>query len=170
MERMGKETFHVTGDSASPDARDRGRRGMTVGHDLTKSAAGKPVLLWRAPNGEEMLLEVDVYQMAGEPGRIHLICPLCAINGTQHALQINQRHKSFDYEPSVPPPPFPGWSTGDVERALHADGLDIKGGGTLSVEPFECTWEQTPDLARAGFGMGRCTWRVAIDKNVVRPA
>ena len=43
---------------------------------------------------------------------------------------------------------------------------------TLSIEPFECTWEITSELlgSQRSFGMSLCRWRVAIDNNIAKDA
>lgn len=172
---MSKEAFFVAGDAANPTGHrdDRGRRGVVSGHDMTKTAAGHPVILWIAPDGSEKLLTVEVYRVPGAPARIHLLCPMCEMRNPgkpdSNALNISQDQKSFEYD-TAPPPMFPGWTRDDVRGVFEAHGIDIVGGGTLDVEPFACTWEETPDLQRGLFGMGRCGWRVSITKNVARSA
>jgi len=165
-QRTSKEVFQVAGDS--PDPTGTGARGLSTSYDLTRTAAGHPVLVWRAPNGQDMLLTADVYAIPGAPMYIHILCPMCAINGHQHALLFDQSQKGMTYERMTPPPPFRDWSSDDIQNAL-AGGIDIKSGGRLSVEPFACTWEETGELER-GFGLGRCTWKVFIDNNVVKSA
>ena len=93
---------------------------------------------------------------------VHLICPLCLIQGRTNALKITQGEKALSYDPIHRPPPFPGWT---AEQMAHS--FPHGTGGTLSVERFECTWEAAPDLQR-DFGLARCTWKVAIDNNVVK--
>lgn len=163
-----KEVFHVAGDAPDP-TRGRGggiaqgARGVAPGYDMTKGAAGHPMLLgW--VNGQGVILEADVYALPGQPSYIHLICPMCLANGRTQMLTIREGVKAFSYDPRADVPPFPRWTR---DQMLHAFPNGV--GGLLSVEPFRCTWEEAADASR-GFGFSVCTWQVAIDKNVVRPA
>lgn len=157
------------------DPSGTGQRGMTVGHDLVKSALGHPIVIWIPAAGTIRLLEIDVFTPPGAPSYLLIKCPYCNHDvdksekeGTQ--LRIMEGAKAWEYDPLRAPPMYPGWSEQDVMEALVERGIDIKRGGTLSVEPFSCTWEETPDLRR-GFGLQRCPWQnIKIDKNVARPA
>lgn len=155
-----KEIFHVAGDAPDPTGMTN-TRGVAPGYDLTGSALGHPMLLHRL-YGKEMVLEADVYKMDGEPMYIHLICPMCLANGRTSALRIVEGKKKLSYDPRADVPTFPGWSR---DQMLHTFPHGL--GGLLSVEPFGCTWEESPELQR-GFGLSCCTWKVAIDNNVVR--
>jgi len=156
-----KETFHVAGDA--PDPTGGALRGVSPGYDLTRTALGHPMLLYRVTGtSKEIILEADIYAIPGQPMYVHLICPLCLINGRTVGLKIDQSHKSLSYDVSSPVPTFPGWTNEQMKQAFP-DGL----GGRLSVEPFKCTWEETPDLKRLD-GLACCRWQVAIDNNVVR--
>lgn len=155
-----KELFHVAGDA--PDPSGTGLRGVSPGYDLTKSALGHPFLLWRRPDGGEMMLEADVYAMPGSPMYIIILCPLCAMNGRTSGLRIDQAKKAMSYDEKASISCFPGW-TKEQTKGAFPNGT----GGVLSVEPFACTWEESPDLKR-DFGLSKCNWRVAIDNNFVR--
>jgi hypothetical protein len=155
-----KEVFHVAGDA--PDPIGTGARGVALEHRLDRTALGHPMLHYQFGNGQELILEADVYALPNQPMYVHLLCPLCAIEGRSNALRIDQARKSLSYDPRESPPPFPGWTSADMARNFpHGSG------GLLSVEPFACTWEAQPDLRRA-FGLARCPWRVSIVNNVVR--
>lgn len=154
-----KDVFHVAGDA--PDPGGTGLRGVAPGYDLTKAAMGHPMLLYRLPQGQELILEADVFD--GPDGRyIYLICPRCFARGHTQQLRIRSGIKAFSYEPNEPVPVFPGWT-----REQFAHSFPRGAGGVLSVAPFQCTWEEDPTLQRAD-GFARCGWHVSIDKNVVR--
>lgn len=154
-----KEVFHVAGDQ--PDPAGGSLRSVAPGYDLTRSAAGHPMLLWRYPGGE-LVLEADVYQLPDQPTYLHLICPRCLAAGRTNGLRITQERKAIAYEPRIEPPTFPGWTDQQMREAFPR-GV----GGSLTVEAFECTWEEAPDRRRE-FGLSKCGWRVAIERNVVR--
>ena len=156
-----EELFHVAGDM--PDPSGTGMRGTAPGYNLTKSAIGHPMLFYKLPNGKELVLEADVYALPGEPVKVHIICPICALSGHKgNSLQISQEQKQLSYEPNERVPPPPGWSARRMREVLP-DGA----GGLLSIEEFGCSWEVQPELQRQ-FGFAVCPWRVVIDKNVVR--
>lgn len=159
-EQTIKDVFHVAGDA--PDPEGLGRRGLHGGQDFTKSAMGHPKLLYRVPGGsQEIILEADVFD--GPDGRyIYLLCPRCLAGGRENQLRIRAGMKQFSYERGDAVPVFPGWT-----REQMAQAFPHGAGGLLSVEPFSCTFEEVPDLER-GHDLGRCQWRVSIDKNVVR--
>lgn len=159
---MIKDVFHVAGDA--PDPEGGALRGVAPGYNLTRSAIGHPLMLYRVA-GQELILEADVYALPNEPMYIHLICPLCLMNGRTVALRIIEGRKQLSYDPRADVPTFPGWSR---DQMLHAFPHGL--GGLLSVEPFGCTWEEEPNLERGGMGFSCCPWKVAIENNVVRPA
>ena len=95
---------------------------------------------------KEYVLTVDIYQIPGEPTKVHLICPRC-----HHALSISAERKAIDFDPKAGDP---------------------KLGGRLSIEPFQCTWE-LPDAGehKAGLksgGLTLCKWKAGIENNVAR--
>lgn len=155
-----KDVFHVAGDAPDPEG---GRaRGVAPGYELSQSAQGHPMLLYKLSTGQEIVLEADVYDVADK--YIYLLCPLCLARGRKNMLRIREGIKAFRYDRLIDPPTFPGWSD---EQMRHAFPRGL--GGTLSVEPFECTWEESPELTRGG-GFEKCGWRVSIEKNVVKDA
>jgi len=163
-----KSAFQITGDVADPSG--TGARGMSAGYDLSTAAIGHPVIWWKGSGGEEKLLTFDVYAPPDAPKYIMIHCPVCALAGRKkEAIRIIEGHKAFEYDPLTPPPMYPGWSDTDVYGVLVTDGIDIKGGGRLSTEPFRCTWDEKPDLKRA-FGLQQCTWHVSITNNVAKNA
>jgi hypothetical protein len=131
--RPGKELVQLAGD---PD------HGMTVSHHLDR---GKREVLVAY---KDLVLTVDIYEMAGEPLKVHLICPRC-----HHQLQVTSDRKKIEYDPRA----------GDPKK-----------GGRLSIEPFECTWElptagkHVPGLLAGG--MSLCKLKLAIDHNVAKDA
>lgn len=163
-----KEVFHVAGDAPDPVGMARGR-GVAPGYNLTKSALGHPMLLYRLSTGEEVILEADVYEIPTMDGKkpeqyIHILCPRCLAGGRKNLLTIRPEVKQFSYDKDAAVPVFPGWTREQFARAFP-NGV----GGLLSVAPFRCTWEEVPELRR-DHGLGQCTWQVAIDHNVVRDA
>jgi len=157
-----KDLFHVAGDA--PDPTGGNLRGVAAGYDLTKSAIGHPMLLYRV-GSEEMILEADVYELEGLPLHVRIICPICLAMGRTSGLTIWANQKGMQYEAAGLVPIFPGWTAAQMRQAFG----DRPGGagGRLSVEPFRCTWEATPELTRR-FGLAQCPWNVAIENNVVR--
>lgn len=154
-----KETFFIAGDQPDPAGTDL--RGVAAGFDLTKTAIGHPMLLYRAA-GRELILEADVYQTApGQPPYVLLICPLCLMAGQKVGLQIRAGNKPFTYDPKAIVPTFPGWTPAQM-RAAFPQGA----GGLLNVDPFQCAHEVQPELQRA-FGFAICPWKVRVDNNVV---
>lgn len=157
-----KECFHVAGDQPDPTGYSD-LRGVAPGYNLTRSALGHPKVLAYV-HGKQAVLTVDVYAIPGEPMKLHLMCPVCVALGRTHvALHIHQGQKAFSYDPGARVPPWPDWSEAERHRAFP-EGM----GGLLNVDPFGCSWEETPELRR-GFGLASCTWRVAIVNNVARP-
>jgi hypothetical protein len=156
-----KELFHVAGDAPDPSGRSA-RRGVAPTYDLTQTAAGHPMLFYRLPNGRELVLEADVYQLEDQPIYVHIVCPLCAMCGRSNGLTIRQGLKQVSYEPGEPVPLPPGWSAEQLRQAFPL-GL----GGRLNTETVECAWEADPEL-RKDAGFVTCPWRVVIENNVVR--
>lgn len=157
-----KETFHVAGDAEDPTG--AAPRGLAPGYRLTQSAAGHPKCLY-AIGGREMIVEIDVYRLPGQPMYLHLLCPHCLARefAERNALRVMADQKQMDYDAAAAPPAFPGWSPAQMAAAFPA-GV----GGLLSVQtPFRCTWEID---ARYRERLGNiCDFHVVIDKNVIRP-
>jgi hypothetical protein len=156
-----KECFQIAGDQPDPDPHTD-LRGVSTGFDLTRSAIGHPMLLYRVA-GRELILEADVYQLPGQPLYLILICPLCLMAGhSGEGLKIEAGNKAISYDPRAVVPPFPGWTKAQMQQAFPRGA-----GGLLSVEEFACTWEVQPELQRA-FGFAVCPWRAVIENNVIR--
>src|SRR5271154_4496212 len=163
-----KELFDV---ERRADPAGSAMQGVAPGYDLTKGAIGHPMVLYRM--GDQVrILELDAYMLPDQPTfEFYVRCPLCSARGhIDTQLHIIQNvHKTTEYDPQVEPPLWPGWS----REQMHAAYLEMKGnlppgmGGTISIEPFKCTFEETPELQRK-FGLSRCTWHGAIDKNIAR--
>jgi hypothetical protein len=154
-----KETFYVAGDQPDPAGTDL--RGVAAGYDLTRTAIGHPMLYYALPNGREIILEADVYQLPGQPMYIYVICPLCMMTGNTRMLRIGAENKDVSYDAKARVPVFPGWKPAQMRSALPQGA-----GGLLSVAEFACTFEVEPDLRRQ-FGFAVCPWKVVVDKNVV---
>lgn len=154
-----KDLFHVAGDA--PDPTGGNLRGVAAGYDLTKTALGHPMLFYRV-GSEEMILEADVYDLNDLPLHVRLLCPICLAMGRTVGLTIWANQKAMQYEKDAAVPVFPGWTEAQMRHAFPEGA-----GGRLSVEPFRCTWEATPELSRR-FGLSQCPWKVAINNNVVR--
>lgn len=167
-----KELFYVAGDA--PDPTGGRARGVEVGHDLTKSALGHPFLHYRM-GSTEIFLEPDVFAPAGQPPYILIKCPWCTARGKSDKLGLTIRWsaKRFDYDPEGVAPFFPGWSAKQMKETLNPSGNSFAAdtGGVLTIyDSIGCTWEEDPELARAGDGVAgfsKCGWKVRIIDNVV---
>ncbi len=91
---------------------------------------------------DPLIIEMDIYAIPGVPIEVHLICPKCL-----KALKISQANKAMEWSPPAP----------DVER----------GGGVISIAPFECTWELTDQVELGG---ELCRWKAGVTNNVARDA
>lgn len=124
---------------------------------LDKSALGHPLVRYK-----DHVLECDIYPLLGAAWdgasagalEVILICPNC-----RHQLRVTSDKKAIEFAPGMP--------------ELDDAGQPIVR-GTLSVEPFQCTWEldTTRDVKATvqSHGDNICRWRVGIDKNVARDA
>lgn len=123
---------------------------------------------------KDQVLEVDVYQLEGQPLELHYICPRCQNQG-----RITSDHKAMQWEPgSTRPVKLPDGRLLSFDRPVMTGDADARhmltNAGTLSVEAFECAWEHkgadkhTPGI-RAG-GLTLCRLRLVIDQNVAREA
>jgi hypothetical protein len=160
-EHTSKDVFQIAGDAPDPMGEIRGQ-GVSPGFDMTKMAAGHPKVIYRLANGQDLILEVDVYKLPNEPMYLLFFCPLCLQNKRQNALRIVQGNKAMSYDPKAMRGPYPGWTSAQMKESFPK-GI----GGLLSVEQFACTWEASPEASR-DFGLARCTWKVVIDNNVAR--
>lgn len=106
---------------------------------------------------KDFLLTFDVYVLPGEPIELHYICPRCRNKG-----RITAARKHIAFEP------------GESRPITLPDGKKTVTGGSLSIEPFECSWE-LPDAGehkqgiRAG-GITLCRLKLAVDNNVAKDA
>lgn len=126
-------------------------RGMTQTTRLDKAALGHPLIRYQA-GPHARVIEADVYYMptddgTGTPGlEVILICPCC-----EHELRVTSLHKAIEYTPA------PELDTATGEVVIR---------GTISIAPFQCTWEKDTKTAVTGHGENLCRWRVGIDKNI----
>jgi hypothetical protein len=158
-----REIFHVAGDAPDPTGAT-GLEGMSPGYDLRKHAAGRVMCHYSFGNGGEMIAEIDVYQIPGEPMRLHLICPHCTARDpkTRNALNVSADRKQMSFDPAGLAPAFPGWSDAQMARTFPRGT-----GGLLSVaDRFRCSWEIDP-RHRELIG-NVCDFEVVIEKNVIR--
>lgn len=120
---------------------------------------------------KDTVLEVDVYAIPGSPLELIFMCPRC-----RKQSRITQEMKAIEFEQgSTRPVRLPDGQTVAYGRPLRlADGHLLQNAGTLSVEPFQCSWElpdanaHTPGI-RAG-GLTLCRLKLVIDQNVAREA
>lgn len=142
-----EELVHLAGDAPDPLAGMAGVEhahggGFTSTVRMTKAAKGHPMIRYK-----DKIVEADVYELDGEPLRVHLICPRCSTPTAPHGLNITADRKAIEYDPT----------------------RNVDAGGRLDVEVFECTWE-LPEGRRQAFGLSLCRWRVAIENNIARDA
>lgn len=144
-----RSLMHVAGDA---------EEGVTSAINLD---IGKHEVLVYSPKGDIQLLTVDVYQVAGEPLKVHLLCPRChnhlQIMGDKKAIEFDLRasnRQNYNIR-----------SLGGLSPAMqHASVL-----GDLSIEEFECTWELDGTKKVSLFSGGNlCRFRAAIDHNLLR--
>lgn len=159
--QQGRELVQVAGDVPAPDG--SGDLGFANTWHLNRSAIGHPFVIYK-----QSILVVDVYEVPGEPMNLVLICPKC-----HHALNISAAKKRMEFDRVIGAPNptrkdeemlaqmMTTWSTIPPRTSLQRFG-------SLSVEPFECTWEMSAH--RAEFGTSLCRWKVAIDNNVAKDA
>lgn len=156
-----KELFQVCGDAPEPGGNTRG---VLASCDLTVGKIAAVPVYYSGRFGE-FVLTLDVYHAPGEPLYLHMLCPACSSAQRSHGLKISADNKTIDFDARALPK-LPGIPTGQLVAELGvASAEDIR--GRLSVEAFACTWEAEPDLRRS-FGLARCGFRVAIDRNVAR--
>lgn len=150
----GREVFRIAGDQTS---------GLTGDTEWRPHAIGQPKCIYSFGNGVEMLVEIDVYHVPGEPVSLHLLCPHCMAreHGERNSLRITADRKGLSYDPTAHVPAFPGWTDRDM--------LGLPGGsagGLLSVGRFRCAWEVDP-RHRESIG-NVCDFEAVIDRNVIR--
>lgn len=141
---------------SDPDPTGTGLMGWSPdGVDLTRGAV-RPVIHYRGRHGEAFLT-ADVYAPQGLPRYILITCPVC-----ENALTIKEDRKAFELDLERTPR-FPGFVIPELLIGLGLPHI----GPLLSMEPIRCTWESEPSLRR-GFGLGICTFSVAITHNIAR--
>lgn len=166
MNARSKEVFQISGDH-----NEVGRTHGISGPDFTNSTLCKPVVLWR-----DRLLTLDVYALPGQPMYVILYCPLCQMrdpdNKRNMSLRIMEDNKKIDLDVNRIPK-FPGISTEELVAQLGLKSKDeLK--GTISIEPFGCTWEESADQNKGGSMIAGglitscCNWRVVIENNIAR--
>lgn len=111
---------------------------------------------------KELLLELDVHALPGEPILLIAICPKC-----QNAIRIPGDRKRIEWDPQAENP-----MRRVIAARLPPHHVHRAARGRLSVEPFECTWEMNAKQAVSSdltIGKGNlCRWRGAIDNNRVK--
>lgn len=137
-----------------PDPTGTGQVGRAATIHLDRHPLARTMVRWK-----DMLLEVDLYPLADADAagalEILIFCPRC-----RHQLRIDSRRKAVEFDLHK----TPAWVT-DAGLALATVVQ-----GTISIEPFSCTWELEDGHGRKDFGMSLCRWSVAIDGNVARDA
>lgn len=104
---------------------------------------------------KDKLIEADVYAVPNTPVHVVIMCPRCG-----NASTIRGERKAIDWRPHAPEP---------VGKLINA--------GSISIEPFECSWE----LPDAGAHDARntkqiigtaplCRLKIAVTKNVAKDA
>lgn len=143
-----------------PDPAGTGLQGRSSTINLGSQPLGRPLVRLEPPVEDIAVMEVDVYPAdvvgkGGAPGlRILIICPRC-----RNVLEFTSARKEIEFVPAE----RPEW---DPTRQAMVDR------GTLSIEPFECTWELDGKrkVAQTANGMNLCRMRLGIDRNVARRA
>jgi hypothetical protein len=152
-----KELFHVSGDQHG------GMTGST-GMNLNNSALCHPVVYYPKMG---IFLTLDVFALPGTPMYVVVRCPLCqARNPDSEGMDLTIKEDQKEIELDIKAmPKFPEHSTSELVQGLGLQNQDELR-GLISVEPFKCTWEESPELKRE-FGFSRCGWSVAIKNNIV---
>lgn len=119
---------------------------------------------------KDRVMTVDVYKIEGEPIELLLICPRC-----ENESRITSEMKKIEFEyGNTRPVKLPDGSLVSFDKPQHTHGHVYTNAGSLSVEPFQCSWEMkgagkhTPGI-RAG-GLTLCNLKLVIDNNVAREA
>lgn len=160
---QARSMVHVAGDAPDPTGvtNHRGIQSTT----RLDGAKQEVLVVYR-----DHVLTVDVYQLEGQPLELIMVCPRC-----QNQLRITADNKKIDYQPrSTRPVRLPDGMLVSYDKPLRTRDHVFTNAGTLSVEPFGCTWEMkgadkhTPGI-RAG-GLTLCNIKLVIDENVAREA
>lgn len=147
-----KELVQLAGDE------DRGLT-STIGLDRNKTE----VLIYD-PKGDVPLLTFDVYQMPGEPLKVHILCPRCQNHST-----ISGDRKAIEWDPTDRNPR----ASDIIGMGISPHMQVIARTGRISIETFECAWELDKHEkvgAKRYAGGNLCRWRAAIDNNMVKRA
>ena len=150
------ELVQIAGDAPDPTGLSD-NRGML---STTNLATGKIEVM--VIYGD-VLMTVDVYQVPGEPLKIHLLCPRCRKCST-----VSGDHKGISFEPNEPNPQHAALVAMGAAPPVAAVHM-----GRLSIETFECAWEMGDAPHVAGgvhTGAALCRLRLAIDGNRAKGA
>lgn len=155
-----RELVQVAGDIPDPLG------AMAPGSDAVR---GMQSTINLSANKQEVLvvykdqyLTVDVYAIAGEPLKVHLICPRC-----RKLLQVTGDRKRIEYNPRERKIAAEALASGKPEIAQLAES------GSLSIEPFECSWELGNATHVRGIvqsGTSLCRLRIGIENNRAKDA
>lgn len=151
-----RPVVQLAGDVPDPSAITH-QRGL-MSHTSLCSDREEVVVVYRG-----IFLTVDIYRIAGEPMKAHLLCPRC-----RKHLTVSGDRKAIAYDAMIPNP---------MRAAILATGapelVRLAATGRLSIEAFECPWE-TGDAThvRGGVhtGASLCRLRIAIEDNRVMDA
>lgn len=169
-----RELFHIAGDlpedvaAIEPDRYVSGGFETHTKMDLASTALGHPKVLYRAKDGREFVLTVDIYALPDEPMKAVLICPMCSTEQEAHALDVKGDHKRIEYSASA--------TNAMMLPNERGESTLTPLGGELSIERFGCTWEidtkreVTKGDLRVNMRSNLCAWRVVIEKNIARDA
>jgi hypothetical protein len=151
-----RSVVQIAGDAPDPSGMSRLRGALST----TRLTGGKQevVVVYKG-----MFLTVDVYQVPGEPLKVHLYCPRCH----KHATVPGDR-KAIDFEPAAPNP-----ERTEIRASGQSELMDLADFGRLSIDTFECPWEigdETHVQGAVSVGASLCRLRIAIDRNRVRDA
>lgn len=136
-----EELYTICDDVAGPGTQ-RGQtvRGQASTLDFTNGAFAKPRIVYTGRFGK-YVLDGDLYFSESDGFSLHILCPVCSVPEKPHGLWVKSKDKRIEW---------------DAERGI-------------SIEAFGCTWE-LPEDRTMHFGLGLCSWRVAIENNVARDA
>lgn len=154
-----KEIFQVSGDQST---------GVSSSANLINNTLCKPVVLYRSREMGDLFLTIDVFALPGTPMYAVIRCPICQARNPDSKgmdLTIKEDKKSIDLDHKAIPR-YPGYTTAEIVNALGLQSVDELR-GRISIEPFKCTWEETPDLKR-DFGLSRCPWSISITNNIAK--
>lgn len=153
-----REVVQLAGDAPDPLGLSSARGRMSTTH-LT-GLKREVLVLYR-----DLVMTVDVYEVPGEPLKLHLYCPRCQKHST-----VPGDRKAIDFDGAASNPACRDiLAMGTVPPELHA----VAAVGRLSVATFECAWELGDERHVAGAlstGTTLCRLRIAIDNNRAKDA